>query len=56
MVFEKNTTPEVVKVLCSNLARTFLFEREIFPFKKFSIIFSPLICLASIVFADVFIE
>ena len=34
MVFEKNTTPEVVKVLCSNQARTFSIRKKNNMFKK----------------------
>ena len=27
MMFDKNTTPEVVKILCSNQARTFFIQK-----------------------------
>ena len=38
MVFEKNTTPEVAKVLCSNLARTFFIQKGNIPFRKIDLL------------------
>ena len=34
MVFEKNTTPEMVKALCLNQARNFYFQKGNIKFQK----------------------
>ena len=49
MVFEKNTTPEVVKVLCSNQARTFFIQKGNILFQKIVDLLCVCLCLVGLV-------
>ena len=49
MIFEKNTTREVVKFLCSNQARSFFIQKGNILFRKIADLLCVCLCLVRLV-------